>query len=190
MSMNIIGPAYTVTFYRIKADDIHTKIPIGSFAAEKSLPYYHSFGHTEDYLIMPHNSMTFDMAGMVEGKPMIKNMKLDYSKKVEFQLMKISDGSYETYKADHAGLIMHSGNSYVDEFGNFIYDAEMFIEAEETPFDIFERSYYTDANRAALKVGSRLRRYKIDMKTKEVSFKDVLSYDSDLVGFVMINPSY
>jgi hypothetical protein len=61
---------FTLTFYRITAEDIHKRIRIGSFDVGKNMPYYHSFGHTDKLLIYPHNSINFDVIGMMEGHPM------------------------------------------------------------------------------------------------------------------------
>lgn len=55
-------------FYKITPDDVHTKVKIGKLEFG-SMPYYHSFGHTEEYLLFARNSVGFNTAGMFEGHP-------------------------------------------------------------------------------------------------------------------------
>jgi len=55
LSEMIIGfgpPKNVMTFYRIKADNVKNRIRIGSIPT-KSMDYYHSFGHTKEYLVIP-----------------------------------------------------------------------------------------------------------------------------------------
>ena len=55
LSEMIIGlgpPKNVMTFYRIKADNVKNRIRIGSIPT-KSMDYYHSFGHTKEYLLIP-----------------------------------------------------------------------------------------------------------------------------------------
>ena len=65
----ITGTKTTMVFYKIQPDDIHNRIEIGSFSTGSDMPYFHSFGHTEDYLIFPRNSANFNLPGMALGHP-------------------------------------------------------------------------------------------------------------------------
>ena len=58
-------------FYRIKADDTSKRIRIGTIPNEDGkLWYYHSFGHTAEYLLYPQISVTMSTAGLMAGNPM------------------------------------------------------------------------------------------------------------------------
>jgi carotenoid cleavage dioxygenase-like enzyme len=169
---------YFITFYRIQAADVTQRVPIGSIKLEtNSLPYYHSFGHTADYLLMGHNSVSIDVPGITAGKSMIDNMKIDYSKNLEFWVMNIADGTYKKYETDHGGFMMHAGNTYVDDDGNLIHDSEMFIDSDSSPFSIAHLEYLRNADREALNLGSILRRYKINLESGEVTHEDIITQE-------------
>jgi carotenoid cleavage dioxygenase-like enzyme len=91
----ITGTKATMSFYKVQADDINNRIPIGSMDVGKDMPYFHSFGHTADYLIFPRNSSNFNLAGMFEGKPMIDNFIFDYDNHLDFYIMNKADGTYK-----------------------------------------------------------------------------------------------
>ena len=52
-----------MTFYRISADDVHHRKKIGSNPIDK-LTFYHSFGHTEDYILFPAMPMSIDTSAL------------------------------------------------------------------------------------------------------------------------------
>jgi carotenoid cleavage dioxygenase-like enzyme len=154
------------------------------------LPYYHSFGHTADYLNFPRNSVNFNLGGMFEGHPMLDNFLFDYDKMLEFHIMKKSDGTTKVYTADHGGTVMHTGNSYIDESNNYIYDAEMFVRSDTNPFTFFDLHWLKNPERGPLNVNMRMRRYTINLDSGDVTFKDLLKYEVDTAGFIMINPNW
>jgi carotenoid cleavage dioxygenase-like enzyme len=170
---------------------VSKRVPIGSIQVEeRELPYYHSFGHTAEYLLMGHNSVTINVPGIAMGKSMIENMIIDYSKNLGFWVMNIADGTYKKYETDHGGFCMHAGNTYVDDKGNMIFDSEMFIDAAISPFSVAHLEYLRDADREPLHMGSILRRYTINLESGNVTHEDLLKYDADVVGWVMINPTF
>jgi len=84
---------------------------------------------------------------------------------------------------------MHVGNTYQD--GPWlIADYEMYVDKENLPFSIFDRTYYMNPNRTGYAMGAKFRRYLINTETGSVTFNDILSYDKDNAGFPIINPSY
>ena len=50
--------------------------------------------------------------------------------------------------------------------------------------------YINNPDRKGLDMGSRYRRYTINIKTGAISFVDTLSYELDNVGFPIINPKW
>lgn len=176
-----------MTFFRVKASNTKDRIRIGSIQT-KNMEYYHSFGHTKDYLLMPKNSVTFNMKNMMTGYPVMECFNINFKNNLEFNLMKIADGSYETFEVDHPGFIVHTGASYIDG-DNFIIDFEMYIDPSD-PFGLFGMKWLNDPDRKGLPMGMRFRRYFINMKTKAVTFKDILSYDVNGAGFPLVNPTF
>ena len=190
LDVGITGMHNFLHFFRISADDIHKKIKIGTMDMGSKMPYYHSFGHTEDYLCFPKNSVDFSSAGMFEGHPMIDNFDFNYDNPVVFYIMKKSDGTYKEYTADHGAFIIHSGNSYVDEENNYIYDTEMFVKSGNNPFIFFDLNWLRNTSRDVKSVNMRMRRYTINLDSGDVSYEDLLTKDSDGAGFIMINPNF
>ena len=76
------------------------------------------------------------------------NFIFDYDNHLDFYVMDKSDGSYKQYTADHGGVVMHSGNAYVDENNNLIYDAEMFIRCDTNPFGFFDLNWLRNPDRS------------------------------------------
>jgi len=76
---------------------------------------------------MPKNSVTFNIMNMAMGKSINECFVMNYDNHLEFMLMRIEDGTYKTYKADHGGMIIHTGASYIE---NDIYtiDFEMYVD--------------------------------------------------------------
>lgn len=122
-----IKTEYDLTFYRTTAADIHKKERIGSIPIGSNMPYFHSFGHTADQLIFQHNSIDFSVAGIFEGKPMESNFEFKWDRNLVFNVMNITDGTYETYPCDHAGYILHTGNNFINSDGLLVTEAEMYI---------------------------------------------------------------
>ena len=185
-----IKSEFTMNVYRIKADDINTRILIGKIPVGETLPYMHSFGHTADKIIFQDNSIGFSTAGMMEGKPMDNNFVFNWDKLLSFHVMDIETGHVDAYECDHPGYILHTGNSFIDSDGKLVTEAEMYVEAEVDPFKIMDRAWLLDPNREAHHVGARLRRYSIDLETKEITYKTLLQRDTDTIGFVMYNTRF
>lgn len=185
-----IKSKYFMTFYRIKGEDIHTKVKIGTIPLGSDMPYYHSFGHTADQLIFQHNSIDFDVTGMMMGKPMEANFKFMWDRNLEFYVMNMTDGTSEVFPCDHPGYILHTGNNFIDKDGLLVTEAEMYVRAETDPFQIMDRAWLLNPDRDAHHVGARLRRYYLNLQTKEVTYKDLLVRDTDTIGFVLYNPRF
>jgi beta,beta-carotene 9',10'-dioxygenase len=181
--------SYNMAVYRITPEDINTKVLIGRIPVGHSLPYMHSFGHTADKIIFQHNSVNFSTTNMMMGKPMDESFIFNWNQNLSFKIMNIADGSWENYECDHPGFVLHTGNSFINEEGLLVTEAEMNIKNAD-PFKVFDRQYLLDPNREAQHTGSRLRRYYINLETKEITYKDLLKRDVDSVGFTMYNPRF
>jgi carotenoid cleavage dioxygenase-like enzyme len=53
-----------------------------------------------------------------------------------------------------------------------------------------DRAWLLNPDREPHHVGARLRRYYIDLETKEVTYKTLLTRDVDTIGFVIYNPRF
>jgi len=188
MPVGITGISYIATFYRIQAADVHKRVRIGSIKTEK-MSYYHTFGHTDKYLLFPDFPVNFNLSRMVAGDPMESNFINDTKGKIKFHVMTIADGTTKTFEADHYGFIMHTGNTYMDG-DNMVVDFEMYVEAPVQPFSSLDFDYINNPNRSGLEMGSRYRRYTINIVTGAISFVDTLSYKEDNAGFPIINPNW
>lgn len=67
-------------------------------------------------------------------------------------------------------------------------DVEMY-KIDSNPFKFFDFDYIK-TNNNGLNVGSRYRRYTIDLLSGKVSHNDTLSYETDSAGFPIINPKF
>jgi len=153
------------------------------------MSYYHTFGHTDKYLLFPDFPVNFNLSRMVAGDPMESNFINDTKGKIKFHVMTIADGTTKTFEADHYGFIMHTGNTYMDG-DNMVVDFEMYVEAPVQPFSSLDFDYINNPNRSGLEMGSRYRRYTINIVTGAISFVDTLSYKEDNAGFPIINPNW
>ena len=184
-----IHTTYTVTFYRIKADNINKRIPIGKIELGSKLKYYHSFGHTDSVVVFPDNSIGFDVMGMFEGKPMEHNFVFDWDTMLTLHIMQLSDGTSKSFECDHSGYVIHSGNTFVKD-NILTYEAEMYIKSEIDPFQIMDKEWLLNPDREAHHVGAMLRRYEINLDTEEIKFHNLVTRDVDTVGFAMYNPRF
>jgi len=82
--------------YKVDPKTPLTREVIGSFETEHLL-YAHSFGLTENYAIVLEQPVMFKMERMIEGRPMIDDMVLEQDKTTKIHVMKLSDGSIETF---------------------------------------------------------------------------------------------
>jgi len=179
-------PKYLMTFYRINASNVKNRIRIGSINA-KGMDYYHSFGHTKDYLVAPQNSMGFNAFHMMEGDSVQDCFVINWKNNLVINVMKIADGSNKAYQADHPGIIMHTGNTYVE--GDIMtIDCEMSAKNLD-PFGVFSMRWLKDNNRKGIPMGYVFRRYKINLKTEEITFHDILAPEFNSNGFPIINPT-
>ena len=76
--------------------------------------YYHSFGHTEDYILFPELPISITVSKMMLAYPLAQCFVLDGTDNIKFHLMDLIDGTYRTYNSDHFGWIMHTGNTYIE----------------------------------------------------------------------------
>jgi carotenoid cleavage dioxygenase-like enzyme len=180
-------PKNFMTFYRIKSDNIKNRIRIGSIQTD-SMEYYHSFGHTRDYILMPKNSVTFSSLNMAKGDCVEDCFIFNWENNLEFNLMKIEDGTNKVFKVDHPGLIIHTGNTYIED-DIMTIDFEMSAKNLD-PFKTFSMSWLKDNNRKGIPMGYVFRRYKIDLKTEKITFNDILAPEFNSYGFPMINPTF
>jgi len=120
-----------MTFFRITADDVNQRKKIGSIPVSK-MNYYHSFGHTEDYVLFPELPVSMQASKMMMAYPLSYCFALDGKDHIKFHLMDLKDGTYRTFETDHFGWIMHTGNTYIE--GDILtVDFEM-TTAVESPF--------------------------------------------------------
>ena len=145
MPVGISGAKNFATFYRLQAKDLTKRVRIGSIPTDK-MSYYHTFGHTDKYLLFPEFPVSFNMAGMLQGKCMEENFIVDPKTNIIFHVMNIADGTFKSFHANHYGFIMHTGNTTVKD-DIMTVDFEMYTDANQLPFGSLDFSYVNNPNR-------------------------------------------
>lgn len=112
----------TINVFKINPATPLTRELIGSFET-KRLAYGHSFGLTEDYIIIMEQPIEFDFLGMTEGKPMMQDLKLIDGETTKIHVMKLADGTLQTFDTGIWSVNMHTGNSYIDTDGSLVLES-------------------------------------------------------------------
>ena len=131
------GLSTTINVYKINPATPLTRESIGIFKTEK-LAYGHSFGLTEDYAIILEQPIEFQMMGMMEGNPMIKDMLLQKGKTTKIHVMKLSDGTVQTFDTGLWSITLHVGNSYIDTDGSLVLEGQTYENPDVNPFALVE----------------------------------------------------
>lgn len=111
--------------YKIQPATPTTRELIGSFKT-KNMAYGHSIGLTKDYAIVLELPVLLSTTGMMEGKPMIKDMILEQDSTTLIHVMKLSDGTVQTFDTGLWFISFHFGNAYMDEDGSLVLEAQTF----------------------------------------------------------------
>jgi hypothetical protein len=69
-----------------------------------------------------------------------------------------------------------------------IFDMEMY-DTSSNPFETLNMDYIHYSNKG-LELGSKFRRYSLDLESGKATYLDILEREKDLVGFPIINPSW
>ena len=78
------------------------------------------------------------MMGMMEGNPMIKDMLLQKDKTTKIHVMKLSDGTVQTFDTGLWSITLHVGNSYIDTDGSLVLEGQTYENPDVNPFALVE----------------------------------------------------
>ena len=81
-----------VNVFQIHPSKPRTRVLIGSFDIN-NLSYAHSFGLTEDFIIILEQPVSMSMEGMMAGEDMMHDMALQKDQTTKIHVMKLCDGT-------------------------------------------------------------------------------------------------
>jgi len=87
------------------------------------IPYMHSFGLTERYAILPHQSFYFDYSKVIRGEPLVKSIiEINQNEPTVIKVMPINGDDVITFTLDNLGpfYYFHFINSYENSDDNTI----------------------------------------------------------------------
>lgn len=126
--------------------------------------------------------------GLMAGHPMKQNFLIHPTKNAKMVIMKIADGTYETYDLGHYAFILHTGNSYVE--GDVYSTYHPTYIGSEDPFEFQSFNFMLNPDRTNVSPKNEFRRYDINMKTKEVTYETIITMTKDVIDFPIINPTW
>jgi len=183
------GLSNQVHVYKIRPETPTTRDLIGSFKT-KNMAYGHSIGLTEDYAIVLELPILLSTVGMMEGKPMIKDMILQDDTTL-IHVMKLSDGTTQTFDSKLWFISFHNGNAYIDDDGTLVLEAQIFENRDVNPFNLVSFDYLNDIGKITdSKLGSKYRKFSMNLEHGTLESKDYMSIENGDLDLPMINPKY
>jgi carotenoid cleavage dioxygenase-like enzyme len=143
-----------VSLYKICPDDPNKRIVLNSYRPSH-IPYFHSWGLSENFVITTHQPFTINVDAMIMGGTIVDSFKpLDALKdSAEIVLMPIAGGKHTTFKAPSGIYYSHTVNTFeindtvVTDIVNF--ESNPFIQASYAPF------YRNETQRNSMPAGLR-----------------------------------
>jgi len=94
-------------FFRLKANDVKERVLIGKIATRggPGAGWFHSFGLTDKYLVLPEHPVTVNVLKMMLGYPINEFYSRDASKNTIIHLMEYSgenSGKFRSFELDHS----------------------------------------------------------------------------------------
>jgi len=128
-----------VKLYKVCPESPNERIELNSYRP-KHLPYMHSWGLTNKYVILTHQPFTINVDAMLMGGTIVDSFKdvPELMDSAEIVLMPINGGKHVTFKAPAGIYYSHTVNSYesgdtvVTDIVNF--KENPFIQASFVPF--------------------------------------------------------
>ena len=96
---------------------------------------------------------------------MIKDMVLEQDKTTKIHVMKLEDGSVQTFDTEEWSISLHVANSYLEEDGTLVMEAQAFTNKDNNPFAtvLFER--LDDVNKLTEQAyGSKFRKFSMNLQ--------------------------
>jgi len=183
------GRYNTINVFKINPATPLKRELLGSFET-KNLAYGHSFGLTEEYAIILEQPIMFDFLGMIAGKPMMQDLLLEkYSTQVH--VMKLADGTLQTFDTKEWSITMHCANSYVEEDGTLVMEAQAFENQEVDPFALVDFDKLNDPTKiGSTKVGAKFKKFAMNLKTGEINVSNYMEVDNGTLDLPMYNHKY
>ena len=180
----------TINVFKINPKTPLKRELIGSFET-KYLAYGHSFGLTEDHVIILEQPIVFDFLGMTAGKPMMQDLLLKKDETTKIHVMKLADGTYQTFDTGIFSVNMHTGNSYVDTDGNLVLESQAYENSEIDPFAIVDFDKLNDINKVTqTKVGAKFRKYSMNLEKGTIDLIEHMSIENGNLDLPMYNQKY
>jgi len=157
------GLENTINVFKIDPATPLKREPIGSFTTER-LAYGHSFGLTEEYIIIFEQPISFDFLGMADGKPMMEDLVLKETETTKIHVMTLKDGTIQSFDTELWSINMHIGNSYIDTDGSLVVESQTYENPKEDPFAIVGFDKLNDITRLVkTPLGSKFRKYSMNL---------------------------
>jgi len=153
-----------VEMYKVCPDKPSFREVIGSYHPKK-MPYFHSWGLTERYAVLPHMPFTIDVLPMMMGGTIVDSFK-DVANKdntTTIMVMPLDGSAAMEFEAPGSIYFTHSINAYETE-NSVVYDMCSF---SENPFvQASELAFYLNATmRNAMPLGLRGTVIRLEMYT-------------------------
>ena len=163
---------------------------IGSFTTDR-LAYGHSFGLTEEYVIIFEQPISFDFLGMTAGKPMVQDFIFEKDQTTKIHVMTIADGSVQTFDTEIWSINMHTANSYIDSDGSLVIESQTYENPEVDPFAIVGFERLNDITKLVnTKLGSKFRKYSMNLEHGTIKVKEQISVENGTVDLPKYNEKY
>ena len=112
------GGAGRVDVFAVADDAPTTRVKLNGYALPKGfLPYFHSFGVTGDYVVLPHQNVTTDFSVLEMGKPMSAAFSSKGLNVAELQLVPLDGSAVRTFPLPSSVAYAHTVNCYENGTG-------------------------------------------------------------------------
>jgi len=141
MMLPIGGLFPKVTLFQVCPEHPTMRTEINSYRP-KYMPYFHSWGITENFALFPHMPFTIDVLPMMMGGTIVDSFKLTKSDgTTTLMVMPLNGSASVEFKVPGDFFYSHSINSY-ETNGTIVYDLIMF---KQNPFiQAADLSFYTN----------------------------------------------
>ena len=178
-----------VHVYKVHPSKPKTRVLIGSIKT-KNLAYGHSIGVTEDYAIILEQPIKFSMISMFEGKPMVDDMVLEKESTTKIHVMKLSDGTTQTFETGWL-IALHHGNSYLEDENTLVMELQTYNNKDSNPFSIVFFDKLFDVNKMTDQAyDSKFQKFTLNLKDGTFKVEDYVEAKNGTIDMPMWNPKY
>jgi len=123
-----VGLGAYVDVLTISDSDPHKRKKLTSSKKLPAAPYFHSFGVTDDYVVLPYTPMTFELFSGMENKPMIDAFAQTHPLATTFRAYPFAGGEPLEFTAPEPFTFNHIVNAYQNETA-IVFDTNAFSDA-------------------------------------------------------------